>query len=252
MLLSGKKGVVFGVANKYSIAWAVCQSAVENGAQVAIGYQDERMNDSVLKLIDGDERFMAYQCDLNKEDDIVALCRALQSDYGTIDFLVHSVAYAQRDDLGGRFVDCSREGFKIALETSCYTLVAACRALEPLMNEGGSIVTMTYLGSERVVPIYGIMGIAKAALESATRYLAYDLGPKNIRVNALSPGPIGTVAARSIPGFSNMASEMKGTQPLKREVAQTEVGDATLFLLSELSRGITGEVIFVDGGFHLL
>lgn len=252
MLLSGKKGIVFGVANKFSIGWAVAHAAVENGAQVALSYQDERMKDGVSKLVEGDERFRLYQCDLNKDEELAELRQSLGADYGSIDFLVHSVAFAPREDLAGRFVECSREGFGIALETSCYTFVAACHALEDILNEGGSAVTMTYLGSRKVVPIYGIMGVAKAALESATRYLAFDLGKRNVRVNALSPGPINTVAARSIPGFSAMTSELKDKQPLAGPVAQPEVGDAALFLLSDLSRGITGEVICVDGGYHMM
>jgi len=252
MLLTGKKGIVFGVANKFSIAWAVAQSAVENGAYVGLTYQDERMKEGVEKLTEGDERFRTYQCDLNKDEELSLLKSAVIADYGEIDFIVHSVAYAQREDMAGRLIDCSRDGFKLALETSCYTFVATCRALEPVLREGGSAITMSYLGSQRVVPIYGIMGIAKAALESATRYLAYDLGQKSIRVNALSPGPINTVAARSIPGFSSMTKDQEAKQPLKTSVAQAEVGDAALFLLSDLSRGITGEVIYVDGGFHMI
>jgi enoyl-[acyl-carrier protein] reductase I len=252
LLLEGKAGVVFGVANKFSIAWAVAEAAARHGAKVAIGYQDERMLDSVLGLTEGNDSFRVYECDLNRDEQLAQLSDSLQRDYGGLDFIVHSVAYARREDMAGRFLDCSRDGFKVALETSCFTFVACCRALEGLLRDGGSCLTMSYLGSSRVVPIYGIMGIAKAALESSTRYLAYDFGPRGIRVNALSPGPISTVAARSIPGFSKMTSEAKERVPLSTPVAQPEVADAALFLLSDLSRGITGEVIFVDGGYHMV
>jgi enoyl-[acyl-carrier protein] reductase I len=252
VLLQGKRGIIFGVANKHSIAWAVAQAAAEHGARVAIGYQNERMRDSVEKLTEGDERFAIYECDLNHDDELRALAGDIARDFGGLDFLVHSVAFARRDDMAARFIECPREGFGIALEASCYTFVAACRVLEPLLTEGASVVTMTYLGSTRVVPIYGIMGVAKAALESATRYLAFDLGKKGIRVNALSPGPINTVAARSIPGFSSMTEDASSKVPLSSAVAQAEVGDAALFLLSDLSRGVTGEVIFVDGGYHMV
>jgi len=194
----------------------------------------------------------AFACDVGNDAEIVSLMQHVQKEFGRLDFLVHSVASAPREELTGQFVNTTRQGFAIALDVSAYSLVAVTRAAVPLMIEGGSIVTLTYLGAERVVPHYNVMGVAKAALEATVRYLAHDLGPKNIRVNAISAGPIKTLAARGVSGISKMVDHHREFAPLRRATEQGEVGDTALFLISPLGRGITGEVIYVDGGYHIL
>lgn len=250
-LLNGKRGIVFGVANQRSIAWAVAERAVEEGAYVYIGAQNERMAESASKLVEGRAGYGLVQCDLNYDDQIASAAEAVAKD-GKLDFAVHSVAYALREDLQGRFIETSREGFKVALETSAYSFVAMARALESHLSDDASLVTMTYIGSERVLPGYNVMGVAKAALESITRYLAYDLGERGIRVNAVSPGPINTVAARGIRGFTQILGVVAERAPLKRPAEQTQVAATTLYLISDLSHGVTGEVICVDSGYHIM
>ncbi|MDQ2985448.1 MAG: enoyl-ACP reductase [Armatimonadota bacterium] len=250
-LLEGKKGIVLGVANERSIAWAIAKAAVEEGGQVAIGAQNDRMAGSAQKLIDGTPMRM-FLCDLNIEEDLERVRKELESTYGKLDFVVHSVAFALREDLTEPFIKTSREGFRVALETSAYSFVAAARALEPILSDDASLITMTYLGSQRVLPNYNVMGVAKAALEACTRYLAYDLGDRGIRVNAVSPGPIMTVSARGIKGFSGILGVIGERAPLKRPAEQAEVAATSMYLLSDLSKGVTGQTIYVDAGYSVM
>ncbi len=252
MLLEGKNGLIVGVANKHSIAWAIAQSVAREGARLAFNYQNERLKDNVEELVKTLDGATAYQCDVGNDDEIAALIKSVEADLGQLDFLVHSVAYAPREELIGEFVNTSRQGFATALDVSAYSLVALSRAALPLMTDGGSIITLSYLGAERVVPHYNVMGVAKAALEASVRYLAYDLGPKGIRVNAISAGPIRTLAARGVSGITKMVDRHREIAPLRRATEQAEVGDTALYLISPLSRGVTGEVIYVDGGYHII
>jgi len=252
MLLEGKKGLIIGVANKHSIAWAIAQSTASQGAQLLFNYQNERLRQNVEELAATIPGAKAFACDVANDAEIDSLMQHVDKEFGRLDFLVHSLAFAPREELAGQFVNTTRQGFATALDISAYSLVAVSRAAVPLMAEGGSIVTLTYLGAERVVPHYNVMGVAKAALECAVRYLAHDLGPKNIRVNAISAGPIKTLAARGVSGISKMVDHHKESAPLRRATEQGEVGDTALFLVSPLGRGITGEVIYVDGGYHVL
>jgi enoyl-[acyl-carrier protein] reductase I len=252
MLLSGKKGLIIGVANKHSIAWAIAQSVAGQGAQLLFNYQNERLRQNVEELAATVPGARAYACDVGNDGEIASLLKQVEKEFGRLDFLVHSLAFAPREELTGQFVNTTRQGFATALDVSAYSLVAVARAAMPLMTEGGSIVTLSYLGAERVVPHYNVMGVAKAALECSVRYLAYDLGPKNIRVNAISAGPIKTLAARGVSGITKMVDLHKEFAPLRRATEQGEVGDTALFLVSSLGRGITGEVIYVDGGFNIL
>ncbi len=252
MLMDGKKGLIIGVANKHSIAWAIAEAAAREGAQLLFNYQNERLQENVEELVRTMPGAKAFPCEVGDDGQIDALMKQVEQEFGRLDFLVHSVAFAPREELTGEFVNTTRKGFATALDVSTYSLVALTRGAAPLMTEGGSIVTLTYLGSERVVPHYNVMGVAKAALEATVRYLAHDLGPKNIRVNAISAGPIKTLAARGVSGISKMVEHHRGFAPLRRATEQAEVGDTALFLVSPLGRGITGEVIYVDGGYHIL
>jgi enoyl-[acyl-carrier protein] reductase I len=252
MLLSGKKGLIIGVANKHSIAWAIAQSASSQGAQLFFNYQNDRLKENVEELVGTLPGSKAFLCDAADDGQIETLMADVGKEAGALDFLVHSIAYAPREELTGQFVNTTRKGFATALDVSAYSLVAVTRAAIPLMTQGGSVVTLTYLGAERVVPHYNVMGVAKAALEATVRYLAHDLGPRNIRVNAISAGPIKTLAARGVSGISKMVDHHKEFAPLRRATEQGEVGDTALFLVSSLGRGITGEVIYVDGGYHIL
>ncbi len=251
-LLTGKTGLIIGVANKHSIAWAIAQSAAGQGAKLFFNYQGERLRENVEELIMTMPGAKAFPCDVGDDTQIAALMQSVGQETPKIDFLVHSVAFAPREELIGQFVNTTRQGFATALDVSAYSLVAVTKAALPLMTDGGSIVTLTYLGAERVVPHYNVMGVAKAALEATVRYLANDLGPKNIRVNAISAGPIRTLAARGVSGISKMVDHHREFAPLRRATEQGEVGDTALFLVSSLGRGITGEVIYVDGGYNIL
>jgi enoyl-[acyl-carrier protein] reductase I len=251
-LLTGKTGLIIGVANKHSIAWAIAQSAASQGARLLFNYQNERLRENVEELVITMLGAKAFPCDAGDDAQIAALMQSVGKETGKIDFLVHSIAFAPREELTGQFVNTTRQGFATALDVSAYSLVALTRAALPLMTDGGSVVTLTYLGAERVVPHYNVMGVAKAALEATVRYLAHDLGPKNIRVNAISAGPIKTLAARGVAGISKMVDHHREFAPLRRATEQGEVGDTALFLVSPLGRGITGEVIYVDGGYHIL
>jgi enoyl-[acyl-carrier protein] reductase I len=250
--LTGKTAVVFGLANKRSIAWGIAQKLHEAGATLAISYQNERMKAEAQGLIDELPGAAGFQCDLSNDQEIESLFAALKEKYGKLDVLVHAVAYAPAEDLRGAFINTSREGFRIAHEVSVYSLIAVSRAAAPLMTDGGSIMTLTYYAAEKVVPNYNVMALAKASLESTVRYLAWDLGTKNIRVNAISAGPIRTLAARGIGALGDMLKAAADRAPLHRNVDQTEVGGAALFLASPLASAITGETIYVDCGYNIM
>jgi enoyl-[acyl-carrier protein] reductase I len=250
--LQGQTAVVFGVANKRSIAWAIAQQMQQAGAQLAITYQNERLKQEADDLIAALPNALAFQCDVSRDEEIARLLEQLKERYGKLDALVHSVAFAPAEKLKGEFADTTREGFRIALDVSVYSLVALARAARPLMTDGGSIITMTYYGAEKVVPKYNVMGVAKAALEASVRYLAYDLGKNNIRVNAISAGPIKTLAARGISGFGEMLKEQAERAPLKRNVDVDEVATTAVFLASSAGSGITGETIYVDCGYNIM
>jgi enoyl-[acyl-carrier protein] reductase I len=252
MLLDGKRGLVLGIANKRSIAWGIAQAAHREGARLAVTYQGERLEENVRELAGQLRDPLVLPCDVTKDDDLKALAASVGEGLGGLDFVVHAVAFALREELDGEFVNTSREGYRLAQDVSSYSLTALARETAPLMTTGGSILTLSYLGGERVVPHYNVMGVAKAALEMSVRYLAADLGPRGIRVNAISAGPIKTIAASGVHGLSKMLEYHRTHAPLRRTTDQDEVGDAALFLLSHLSRGITGEVIHVDGGFHVM
>jgi enoyl-[acyl-carrier protein] reductase I len=250
--LEGRNIVVFGVANKRSIAWAIAQQLQAAGATLAITYQNERLRVEAEEMIHSLSNAEAFQCDVSSDDEIAQLFEKLKSRYGTLHSVVHSVAYAPADELKNPFHLTSREGFRIAHDVSVYSLIALARAAAPLMTEGGSIVTMSYFGAEKVVPNYNVMGVAKAALECSVRYLAWDLGPQNIRVNAISAGPIKTLAARGIAGLSEMLKSHADRAPLKRNVDTEEVAATALFLCSQGGTGITGETIYVDCGYNIM
>jgi enoyl-[acyl-carrier protein] reductase I len=250
--LEGRVAVVFGLANKRSIAWAIAQKLQQAGARLAVSYQNERMKAEADELVKELPGAQAFQCDVSKDDEIDALFAKLKERYGKLDILVHSLAFAPADELKNDFLKTSREGFRMALDISAYSLIAVSRAAAPLMTDGGSIMTLTYLGSEKVVPHYNVMGVAKAALESSVRYLAYDLGKLKIRVNAISAGPIKTLAARGIGGLGDMLKAHQDRAPLGRNVEQSEVGGTALYLASDLSSGVTGETIYVDCGYSIM
>jgi enoyl-[acyl-carrier protein] reductase I len=250
---AGKTGLIVGVANKRSIAWAIAQATAAGGARLALTYQG-RFEENVQELSAGlPTPPLVLPCDVSSDDDIAAVFQRVQQEFGGLDFLVHGAAFARKEELSEPFVNTSREGFRLALDISAYSLIAVARGAAPMMaaRGGGSIVTLSYLGSERVFPNYNVMGVAKAALEANVRYLAADLGPKNIRVNAISAGPIKTISAMGIGGFSSILGVYRDRAPLRRNVDTAEVGAAAAFLLSDAARGITGEVLMVDAGFHV-
>jgi enoyl-[acyl-carrier protein] reductase I len=251
--LSGKHGLIVGVANKRSISWAIAQAAAAAGARLALTYQGERLEENVRDLAEKLESPIVMPLDVTSDQQIADVAATLDREFGGLDFLVHGAAFAPKAELDSPFVQTSRDGFRIALDVSAYSLIALTRAVFPLMERrgGGSVLTLTYIGSQRVVTNYNVMGVAKAALEASVRYLASDLGPKNIRVNAVSAGPIKTLAAMGIKDFSSVRQVYDGHAPLRRNVELSEVADAALFLLSPQSRGITGEILFVDAGFHV-
>jgi enoyl-[acyl-carrier protein] reductase I len=254
MDLSGKKGLVLGVANKRSLAWAIAQKASAAGAELALTFQGERLEENVRELAAtlGRESLI-LPCDVADDGQIAALFASLTDAYGRLDFLVHGAAFAPREALSAPFVETTREAFRTALDISAFSLVALARGAKPLLTpHGGSIVTLTYLGAERVFPNYNVMGVAKAALESTVKYLASELGPENIRVNAISAGPVKTLAASGIGGFSSILQVYRERAPLRKNTEGAEVGDTGLFLVSDASRGITGEVLYVDGGYHVM
>ena len=253
-LLEGKTGIVFGVANKRSIAWAIAQALSREGMRLAFTYQGERLKESVESLTSGMAGAALHPCDVTSDSEINSVFDKVGADFGKLDVLIHSVAFAPKDDLENEFVKTSRDGFKLAHDISAYSLVALTRAAVPLMEKagGGSVVALTYYGAEKAVEGYNLMGVAKASLESSVRYLAANLGPKNIRVNAISAGPVNTLAARGIRGFTGMLHHHAERAPLRRNVELEEVGNAALFLASPMSSGITGEVMFVDCGYNIV
>ncbi len=253
MLMQGKRGLVVGVANKWSIAWAITRRLVGEGAEVALTYQNERLGKNVKELAEelgGDP--LLIPLDVTNDKQIVMAFELLKRVWGRLDFLVHAVAYAPRQALEGAYVSTTREDFRIAHDISSYSLTALTHSALPLLGEGSSILTLTYLGSERAIPNYNVMGVAKASLEASVRYLANDLGPQGIRVNALSAGPIKTLAASGIAGFGTKQRHHRNRAPLRRDTDAEEVADAALFLLSPMARGITGHVLFVDGGYNIM
>src|SRR6266705_1374196 len=252
-LLSGKSGVVFGVANKRSIAWAIAQAWHKAGAKLAFTYQGERLKENVEELAGafGDDTLI-LECDVTKDNHIARVFDEVGKQPGKLHLLLHSVAFAPKDALEGEFVNTSREAFRVAHDVSAYSLVALARAAAALMAEGGSITAMTYYGSEKVVPHYNVVGVAKAALEASTRYLAYALGPKRIRVNCISAGPVNTLAARGISGFTEMLKHYEAHAPLKRNVLPDELGATGVFLASDGAAAITGQVIYVDCGYQIM
>ena len=251
--LSGKTGIVFGVANKRSIAWAIAQAWHKAGAKLAFTYQGERLKENVEELAGSfGVDTLILPCDVTRDEDITTVFRTVSEKFGKLHLLLHSVAFAPKDALEGEFVNTSREAFRVAHDVSAYSLVALARAAAVLMTDGGSIIAMTYYGAEKVVPHYNVMGVAKASLEASTRYLAYDLGPKKIRVNCISAGPVNTLAARGIAGFTEMLKHYEAHSPLKRNVLPDELGATGLFLASDGAAAITGQVIYVDCGYQIM
>jgi enoyl-[acyl-carrier protein] reductase I len=252
-MLEGKKFAVFNVANKKSIAWAIAQSILKFGGDVIIGYQNERLRENVEELISElPQKPLILECDVSVEDNIKRVADDIEKNIGKIDGFVHSIAYAPSDALKNPYIDTPKDAFLTAMEISVYSFVAMTRIFRKILKSPGSIITLTYYGSEKVIPNYNVMGVAKAALEASVRYLAYNLGEENIRVNAISAGPLSTLAARGISRFTDMLEYHKERAPLKRNIEHREVGDTAVFLLSDLSSGITGEIIYVDAGYNIM
>ena len=249
-LMTGKRGLIMGVANDRSIAWGIAQKLAEHGAELAFSYQAEQLERRVRPLAESVGSDMVLQCDAGDDASIDALFAQIGEKWGSLDFIVHAIAFSDRTELTGKYVNTTRANFQLTLDVSCYTLTAVCQRAMKLMNKGGSIVTLTYYGAERVMPHYNVMGVAKAALEASVRYLSVDLGGQDIRVNAISAGPIKTLAASGIGDFRYILKWNELNSPLKRNVTLAEVGNAGLYLLSDLSRGVTGEVHHVDSGYH--
>jgi enoyl-[acyl-carrier protein] reductase I len=251
--LSGKTALVLGVANRWSIAYAIAQLLHEHGVRLAVTYQNERVKDEVYKLVSEWDGTLILPCDLTDDAQVEATFARLQQEFGQLNYLAHCIAFAEREDLHGEFRNVSRSGFQTAMEVSAYTLIAVARRAAPLMPaQASSILTLTYMASERVVPNYNVMALAKAALENSVRYLANDLGPQGIRVNAISAGPVRTASARAIAGFTGMLKQHAERAPLRRNITAEEVGKAALYLCSDLASGVTGTVHFVDAGYHIL
>jgi enoyl-[acyl-carrier protein] reductase I len=251
-MLDNKIGMIFGVANKRSIAWACAQATAAHGAKMAFTYQGERLKENVEELAGTLDDSLVVPCDVTNQAEVDAAFDAVKTKYGKLDFVVHSIAFAPREALEGEFVATTRDAFRTALEVSAFSLTQVALAASPLMTNGGSIVTMSYYGAEKVVANYNVMGVAKAALEASTRYLAADLGKNNIRVNAISAGPINTLSARGVKNLGSMLSYVGEKSPLKRNVTAAEVGNTALFLVSDLASGITGETIYVDCGYNIM
>lgn len=251
-MLEGKKGLIFGLANDHSIAWGVAQALHREGATLGFSYVGEQLERRVRPLAAQLDAPLVEPCDVGDDEQVAAIFEKAGATLGNLDFVVHAVAYALREEIAGRYVDTSRAGFKLALDISAYSLVALARAALPLLNPGASIVTLTYHGSQQVVPHYNVMGVAKAALEASVRYLAADLGPLSFRVNAISAGPVRTLAASGIAGFRDMHRHFGEVAPLRRNVTIDDVGKAALWLCSDLSSGVTGDIVYVDAGAHIM
>ena len=252
-VLAGKIGVVFGVANKRSIAWAIAQAWAKAGARLVFNYQGERLKENVEELIgEFGEKTPLFQCDVSSDEEIKSFFEKVRGETDHVDLMLHSLAFAPKEALEGDFLSTTREAFRTAHDISAYSLVALAREAAPMMTNGGSIVAMTYYGAQKVVPHYNVMGVAKASLEASTRYLAYDLGPKKIRVNCISAGPVNTLAARGISGFMSMLKHYQERAPLKRSCDSAELGETGVFLASDGAAAITGQVIYVDGGYQIM
>ncbi|MFA6308737.1 MAG: SDR family oxidoreductase [Clostridia bacterium] len=251
-LLKNKNILIMGVRNKWSIAWGIAKSAHNAGANLIFTYQGEREREGAEALISGLGHSSIFQCDISSDEDIDSLFDNLKSKYGIIHGVVHAVAHAKREDIQNDFINTTRDGFSHALDVSAYSLIAVSKRAEKIMTEGGSIITLTYMGSEKVFRGYNVMGVAKAALEASVRYLANDLGSSNIRINAISAGPIKTISAKGVKDFGNILDEFEKKAPLKRRVTQDDIGDTALYLLSDLSKGMTGEILHVDCGFNIM
>lgn len=250
--LSSKRALIMGVTNQRSLGWSIAAKLHEAGCQLAFSYQGERLKGELEKLTDGIEGVRLYQVDVTNPGEVDTMVADLKDAWGELDYVVHSIAFAPREAMDGRYIDTTRDDWVTALEVSAYSLVAAAQGLEDMLNENASMVTLTYYAAEKVVPKYNVMGVAKSALEASVRYLAYDLGKKGVRINAVSAGPVKTVAARSIPGFMKMYKRVAGMAPLGRGVDQEDVGNLGLFLLSDMASGITGETVYVDAGYHVM
>lgn len=252
-LLKGKKIAVFGVANKWSIAWGITESLSAAGAQIALTYMDERTEDKVRALSETLHNPLVLPCDVTQDDQVETVFGKIKHEFGQLDGVIHAIAFAKKEELEGSFLKTSRDGFRLALDISAYSLIALARGAAPLMEgTDGSIVTLSYIGGKRVVPNYNVMGVAKSALETCVRYLAAELGEKKIRVNAISAGPVNTLAARGITGFQSLLKHNESKSPLRRNIEPSEVGDTALYLCSSLSRGMTGEILYVDAGYHIV
>lgn len=252
MLLAGKKGLVLNVTNKNSIGWAIADRANQEGATVGVGAQNERLLEGVQKLLVDRDRFDTFTIDFSFEEQFAQLSQQVSAKYGKLDFLVHSVGYAPKEALQGRFIDTTLEQFQIAMNASAYSMVRLCQELEPLLKDDATVITLTYLGSTRAMRSYNVMGLCKAALESAVRYLAIDLGERGIRVNAVSPGPVNTISGRGVKGLMGMIDHVHEVAPLRRPYGQEEAAGAAMYLLSDLSKGVTGQIVFVDSGYSIV
>ncbi|MDC0865164.1 enoyl-ACP reductase [Rickettsiaceae bacterium] len=251
-LLEGKKGIITGVANKLSISWAIAQIVKAHGADVALTYQGEVLEKRVFPLAEEIGCDFVQECDVTNEESVDKLFESVNKRWGKLDFILHGIAFADKDELRGRYIDTSLQNFLNSMNISCYSLTSLAKRAEPLMKDGGSILTLTYYGAEKVVPFYNVMGLAKSALETSVKYLAHDMGENNIRVNAISAGPIRTLAASGINDFKTMLNSHASTSPLRRNTTQQDVAGAALYLLSELSNGVTGEIHYVDSGYNIM
>lgn len=251
MLLEGRKGIVLNVTNKNSIGWSIAEHAARQGAQVGVGAQNERLADGVKKLIDGRDEFSLLMADFSDESQYASLVNQVREKYGELDFLVHSVGYAPKPSLENPFIETTLEDFNTAMNASVYSFIRLCKEMAPLLKDDASVMTLSYLGSQRAMPSYNVMGVCKAALESAARYLALDLGARGIRVNVLSPGPVNTISGRGVKGLTGMISHVHDVAPLKRPYGQDEVGLNAMWLLSDLSKGVTGQLVYIDSGFSV-